>query len=81
MRFLVQILLISSAIWVAMTRLQDHYHHVIDIVVAMVAGVFVAMFMLISPLNMLHEEELGDKCGELGPILAASRNKTTCNGN
>ena len=72
LRFLLGILLLSAATWVAMTRLQDHFHHVIDVVGAAVMGLVVPVFLLYSPLYSFREEDLGDKCGEIGPLLATS---------
>ena len=65
-------LLLSASTWVAMTRLQDHYHHVIDVTVAGIVGVLVPIFLLYSPLHSFKEEDLGSKCGEIGPLLAGS---------
>ena len=69
LRFLAQCLLLSAATWVALTRLQDHFHHVIDITAAAVVGVITPVFILMSPLNQFREEQMGRKCGEVGPLL------------
>ena len=72
LRFLLGILLLSAATWVAMTRLQDHFHHVIDVMGAALMGLLVPLFLLYSPLHFFKEEEIGSKCGEIGPLLANS---------
>ena len=68
-RFLAQCLIVSLASWVAITRMQDHYHHVIDIAVAIFVGVSVAVFITATPLMHFNEERLGKKSGEIGALL------------
>ena len=70
-RFLVGILMISAAAWVAFTRLQDHYHHVVDVVAAAGMGILAPLFMMVVPLRRFREDETGVKCGEVGPLLGA----------
>jgi len=55
-----------------MTRLRDHYHHLIDVVVAAIAGVAMAIFIMISPLRSFDELNLGKEEGETGPLLGNS---------